>query len=59
MADQQANNAGQASEQSEKNKYAEVLALAKMKKAARGDLDTGLSARSGPPPASWPPPAGE
>lgn len=57
MADQD-NTVAQQTPESEKNKYAHVLELARAKKSARGDLE--MDRRPPYPPSNWaPPPNGE
>jgi hypothetical protein len=57
MAEQDPTNARQTSE-TDKNKYAHVLELARAKKISRGELEP--DRRPSHPPSNWaPPPSGE
>ena len=57
MADQDITAATQTAE-TDKNKYAQVLELARAKKSARGELE--MDRRPPYPPSNWtPPPSGE
>jgi hypothetical protein len=51
-------NATRQTPETDKNKYAHVLELARAKKASRGELD--VDRRPAHPPSAWsPPPSGE